>query len=318
MNRYPLWKYILILIILIFGTIYALPNLYGSDPALQVSASRSAEVSELTKFDVEAALEKAGMEYKDIEVGVNKLLIRFNNEEDQLRSQEIVKEALGKGYVVALNLAPSTPAWLRIFNAEPMFLGLDLRGGVHFLMEVDMEAAVRKAEERYVSDIRTLLREDKVRYRTITRDNEGGLLLRFRDAGERTRGMDLIEDEFPDLNLTVPEQEGDDIALQATLKEAAITETKRFALQQNITTLRKRVNELGVAEPVIQQQGQNRIVVQLPGVQDTAQAKIILGATGRGSRSTGRPRWPGAGRVETVLPAGWPTGVAQERNYADR
>ena len=279
MNRYPVWKYIFILIILIFSTIYALPNLYPSDPALQVSASRSAEVSDLTKFDIEAALESANLTFKNMELENNTLLVRFNNEDDQLRAQDVVKEKLGKAYVVALNLAPATPGWLRVFGAEPMFLGLDLRGGVHFLMEVDMDAAVRKAEERYVSDIRTLLRENKVRYRTISRENNGGLLMRFRDAGERSRGMELIEDEFPDLKLTVPEDASGEVPLRAALKESAVTETKRFALQQNITTLRKRVNELGVAEPVIQQQGQNRVVVQLPGVQDTARAKEILGAT---------------------------------------
>ena len=279
MNRYPLWKYILILIILIFSTIYALPNLYGSDPALQVSASRSAEVSDLTRFQIESALKDAGMEYKTIELDNGKLLVRFKNEDDQLKAQSIVKNALGKAYVVALNLAPSTPAWLKTFGAEPMFLGLDLRGGVHFLMEVDMDAAVRKAEERYVSDIRTLFREKKVRYRTISRDNNGAIVMRFRDVKERDQGIDLVEDEFRDLKITVPEDSGGEIRAVARLKETAVTETKKFALQQNITTLRKRVNELGVAEPVIQQEGQNRVVVQLPGVQDTARAKEILGAT---------------------------------------
>ena len=279
MNRYPLWKYILILIILIFSTIYALPNLYGSDPALQVSASRSAEVSDLTKFQIESALKDAKMEYKNIELDNSKLLIRFKNEDDQLKAQSIVKQALGTTYVVALNLAPSTPAWLKMFGAEPMFLGLDLRGGVHFLMEVDMDAAIRKAEERYVSDIRTLFREKKVRYRTIGRDNNGAIVMRFRDAAERDKGIDLIEDEFRDLKITVPDEAGEEVRAIARLKATAVTDTKKFALQQNITTLRKRVNELGVAEPVIQQEGQNRVVVQLPGVQDTARAKEILGAT---------------------------------------
>ena len=279
MNRYPLWKYILILIILIFSTIYALPNLYGSDPALQVSASRSAEVSDLTKFQIESALKDAKMEYKNIELDNSKLLIRFKNEDDQLKAQSIVKQALGTAYVVALNLAPSTPAWLKMFGAEPMFLGLDLRGGVHFLMEVDMDAAIRKAEERYVSDIRTLFREKKVRYRTIGRDNNGAIVMRFRDAAERDKGIDLIEDEFRDLKITVPDEAGEEVRAIARLKATAVTDTKKFALQQNITTLRKRVNELGVAEPVIQQEGQNRVVVQLPGVQDTARAKEILGAT---------------------------------------
>lgn len=279
MNRYPLWKYILILIIVAIGVVYALPNLYGKDPALQVSASRGGEVSDLTRFDVEAALEEAGIAYESIEVLPDNLIVRFENEEAQLRAQDAVAEALGRNYVVALNLAPATPAWLSGLGAEPMFLGLDLRGGVHFLMEVDMKAAVAKAEERYVSDIRTLLREERIRYRTISRHSDGGIIVRFRDAEQRDTGIDLIESEFPDLNVEEMSGGSDEFQARARLTESSITETRDFALQQNITTLRKRVNELGVAEPVIQQQGQSRIVVQLPGVQDTARAKDILGAT---------------------------------------
>ncbi len=279
MNRYPLWKYILIVIIITIGAVYALPNLYGKVPALQITATRGAEVSELTTFDIEAALEESGIRYKAIELQQGSLIVRFANESAQLRAQDVVAEALGKGYVVALNLAPATPDWLESLGAEPMFLGLDLRGGVHFLMEVDMQAAVEKAEERYVSDIRSLLREERIRYKTISRRSEGGIVIRFRDAQQRSQGMELIEDEFPDLNVSEAETAGDEFRARASLKESAVTETRDFALQQNITTLRKRVNELGVAEPVIQQQGQSRIVVQLPGVQDTARAKDILGAT---------------------------------------
>jgi preprotein translocase subunit SecD len=267
------------LIIIAIGAIYALPNLYGKTPALQISASRGAEISDLTRFDIEAALEEAGIQYQSLDVGPNSIIVRFANESTQLRAQDIVQEALGKSYVVALNLAPATPDWLEGLGAEPMFLGLDLRGGVHFLMEVDMQAAVRKAEERYVSDIRSLLREERIRYKTISRRSEGGVVIRFRDAEQRSRGMDLIEDEFPDLNLSEVEDAPGEFRALARLKEKAIADTRDFALQQNITTLRKRVNELGVAEPVIQQQGQSRIVVQLPGVQDTARAKDILGAT---------------------------------------
>ncbi len=279
MNRYPLWKYILIVLLIGIGVIYALPNLYGKDPALQISATRSAEVSELTEFQVSNALEEAGIKYKTMDLGVESLTIRFDNEEVQLKAQSVVKESLGRSYVVALNLAPSTPEWLRGLGAEPMFLGLDLRGGVHFLMEVDMEAAIAKAEERYISDLRSDLRENKIRYKTITNAKEGGLLLRFRDANERDNGQQLIKDNFADLNVAVPDNESGEPQLTATIKEEVLVETQRLALQQNITTLRKRVNELGVAEPVIQQQGLNRIVVQLPGVQDTARAKEILGAT---------------------------------------
>lgn len=279
MNRYPLWKYLLIVVVIVVGCLYALPNIYGKDPALQVSASRGGEISELTRYSVEDALDTAGIKYGNISVGEGSLIVRFQDEETQLKAQDVVKEALGRSYTVALNLAPATPGWLRILGAEPMFLGLDLRGGVHFLMQVDMEAAVAKAEERYVSDIRTQLRDERIRYRTITRRRDDGLLIRFRDAEQRRLGILEIEDNFTDLELEQPASENDEFPLVARLSETAVKETRRLALQQNITTLRKRVNELGVAEPIIQQQGLERVVVQLPGVQDTARAKEILGAT---------------------------------------
>ena len=279
MNRYPVWKYLLIIAVIAIGCLFALPNIYGKDPALQVSASRGGEISELTRYAVEDALDTAGIEYGNISVGEGSLVVRFADEGTQLKAQDVVKEGLGRSYTVALNLAPATPGWLRALGAEPMFLGLDLRGGVHFLMQVDMEAAVAKAEERYVSDIRTQLRDERIRYRTITRRRDDGLLIRFRDAEQRRLGIIEIEDNFPDLELEQPEAESDEFPLVAGLSENAVKETRRLALQQNITTLRKRVNELGVAEPIIQQQGLERVVVQLPGVQDTARAKEILGAT---------------------------------------
>ena len=279
MNRYSSWKYILILFLIGMGLLFALPNIYGKDPSLQVSAARSAEISELTEFQVSAALDEAGLSYKDMTLGIGNLTIRFGDEETQLRAQSIVKESLGRGYVVALNLAPATPDWLSQFGAEPMSLGLDLRGGVHFLMEVDMDAAIDKAEERYISDLRSFLRENKVRYKTITHNKQGGLLIRFKNDNERDNGQSLIEKNFLDLNVVTPETSENESPLISTIKEEASFEIQRLALQQNITTLRKRVNELGVAEPVIQRQGQNRVVIQLPGIQDTARAKAILGAT---------------------------------------
>ena len=279
MNRYPLWKYILILIIVGIGFLYALPNIYGKDPALQISPTRAAEISELTQAQVKAALDEAGIEILESELGLNNLIVRFDNEETQLRAQSVVQRTLGNGYVVALNLAPATPEWLRIVGAEPMFLGLDLRGGVHFLMEVDMPAAIRTAEERYVSDLRTLLRENRIRYRTLVRQSEGGLMIRFRDAETRSMAITEISREFPDLELSEVEDSDGEFPLLAGLSQNEIQNTQRFALQQNITTLRNRVNELGVSEPVIQQQGQDQIVVQLPGVQDTARAKELLRAT---------------------------------------
>ena len=279
MNRYSSWKYILILFFIGLGLLFALPNIYGKDPSLQVSTARSAEISELTEYQVSAALEEAELPYKDIMLGIGSLTIRFSDEETQLKAQAIVKESLGRSYVVALNLAPATPDWLSKFGAEPMSLGLDLRGGVHFLMEVDMDAAIDKAEERYISDFRSFLRENKVRYKTITRNKSDGLLIRFKDNGEQNNGQSLIEKNFLDLNVITPNVDENEFSLTLTINEDTLLEIQRLALQQNITTLRKRVNELGVAEPVIQRQGQNRVVVQLPGVQDTARAKAILGAT---------------------------------------
>ncbi len=287
MNRYSSWKYILILIVMAVGILYALPNLYGSAPALQISASSaSAEISELTELQVNIALEDKSIKPVSMEIAEGRLTIRFADEETQLRAQSVLQDAMGLTHVIALNLAPDTPEWLRNLNAEPMFLGLDLRGGVHFLMEVDMDAAVKTSEERYVSDIRTTLRENQVRYKTITRNDEGGLLVRYRDAVQKFDGDKLIKDTFPDLDIVASASDGSASAIAAEdpqtsliLNPGVVKETEKNALQQNITTLRKRVNELGVAEPVIQQQGLKRIVVQLPGVQDTARAKDILGAT---------------------------------------
>ena len=278
MNRYSLWKYLLILLLVGAGGLFALPNIYGKDPALQVSSSR-AEISELTEFQVASALDEAGIAYKATAVREENLIIRFNDEESQLKARAVVEESLGRNFVVALNLAPATPGWLQRLGAEPMFLGLDLRGGVHFLMEVDMEAAIARAEDRYMSDLRGQLRADKIRYRTITRAGEAGLLIRFRDDNERDRGLELLEEDFTELEAAALENEAGESQLQAVIREEVLLEVRRLALQQNITTLRKRVNELGVAEPVIQQQGLDRVVVQLPGVQDTARAKEILGAT---------------------------------------
>ena len=279
MNRYSSWKYILILFLIGLGLLFALPNIYGKDPSLQISAARSVEITELTEYQISAALDEAGLSYKKIVLGVGNLTIRFDDEETQLKAQPIVKESLGRNYVVALNLAPATPDWLSKFGAEPMSLGLDLRGGVHFLMEVDMDAAVDKAEERYISELRSFLRENKVRYKTITRNKPSGLLIRFKDDNERNNGQSLIEKNLLDLNVIAPDANETEFSLIITIKDEVLRETQRLALQQNITTLRKRVNELGVAEPVIQRQGLKRVVVQLPGVQDTARAKAILGAT---------------------------------------
>lgn len=280
MNRYPSWKYVLILIIILVGVVYALPNLYGSDPALQISSARGLDITQQTaELQAEIALEEAGIESKRMEIQENSLLIRFDDEEKQLRAQDVIKKTLGRDYIVALNLAPSTPGWLAGLGASPMFLGLDLRGGVHFLMEVDMEAAIRKAEESYVSELRSLLRENKIRYKTIGRRDQGGVLIRFQDAAQLDPGEILIDENFRDVDIEVDDSLEGEYRIILRMSEDAVIETRKNALQQNITTLRKRVNELGVAEPVIQQQGDRRVVVELPGVQDTARAKEILGAT---------------------------------------
>ena len=288
MNQYPAWKYLLVILVLVLSTIYALPNLYGEDPALQVTSSRGAEVDISTQEKVQKLLTEASIRYDSISLADAQLLVRFPDTEAQLAAKDVVKKGLGRGYVVALNLAPRTPDWLAALGAAPMYLGLDLRGGVHFLMEVDVDAAVTQAEERYIGDFRSLLRENKVRYARITRysneeaENDGlarsGVEIKFKSAEARDKAETLINDEYSDLELKT-EERADGYYLLAGLDDKERREVRKLALKQNITTLRNRVNELGVAEPVIQQQGENRIVVQLPGVQDTARAKEILGAT---------------------------------------
>ena len=278
MNQYPLWKYLLIVAVLIIGVVFALPNLFGNDPAVQVKADRAAPIDEVLEGRVVDRLRNAGIEPLRVERDNRSLLLRFADENKQLEAQDLIANELGSQYVVALNLAPATPTWLEQIGALPMYLGLDLRGGVHFLMQVDMEGAIRQAEQRYAGDFRQMLREEKIRYAGISRLDDGGVLLRFRDAEARQQAYDLIRRELSEIELTELDDRNEP-GLIAKLNERAIDEVKSFALQQNITTLRNRVNELGVAEPVIQQQGSDRIVVQLPGVQDTAKAKEILGAT---------------------------------------
>jgi preprotein translocase subunit SecD len=276
MNQYPLWKYLLLVFMLVIGLIYALPNVYGEDPALQISGTRNATLDTAAKDKVISALEAANITVKTAELKPDQLLIRFNDTETQLKAIDFVKSALGTGYIVALNLAPATPDWLNKMNALPMYLGLDLRGGVHFLMEVDMQAAAEKAVERYSNDLRTLLRDARIRYAMI-RAEEQGVRVMFRSEADREQSRTLLNKELPLLKLEDIDSENP--GLQAKLDEQEIRDIETFALQQNILTLRNRVNELGVAEPVIVQQGAQRIVVQLPGVQDTAEAKRILGAT---------------------------------------
>lgn len=278
MNKYPVWKYTLILIALLAGLVYASPNIFGEDPAIQISGSRDSVVSASLLADVEGLLKRKKLDYKTaLQVGDN-IEIRFADADVQLKARDIVQRELGQKYTVALNLLPATPAWLQAINAKPMYLGLDLRGGVHFLLQVDMTAVLKKAEESYVGDIRSNLRKQKIRYLSVRRQPNGSILARFRDERDRSIASSIIGKDSNELQMK--EQPGDRSAdLLIRLTNTALTEKRRFAIEQNITSLRNRVNELGVAEPIIQQQGEDRIVVQLPGVQDTAKAKILLGRT---------------------------------------
>ncbi len=274
LNQYPLWKYILLVAVLFFASIYALPNLYGEDPAVQVS-HRTKSLTAEDKLAIEQAFTEKQLSVKSVELAQGRILARFTDTETQLIAVETLKQKLDKQYLIALNLAPATPDWLRALNAAPMYLGLDLRGGVHFLMEVDMVAAIKRLEESLLSDIKSYLREEKIRYRGVRRDDTG-LHINFRELANLQQAVEILPRQFRDLEFTENEET---LTINAVLTDVAIKSEKKSALQQNIITLRNRVNELGVAEPVIQQQGDSRIVVQLPGIQDTAGAKKILGAT---------------------------------------
>ena len=280
MNRHPCWANLLIALVLLLGALYALPNLYGTDPALQISGQRGRVVDEGAAQQVSGALKAAGVPEKASALAEGSLTLRFADTDQQLKAQDAVRDTLGQDYTVALNLVPAAPGWLTALRAQPMFLGLDLRGGVHFLMEVDTASAVRAAEDRLVDDLRQLLREDRLRYEWVRRVAEGetsGVELRLRNADDVGKAEALIGRTHAELVLDASGE--DRQRLIGRLSDPYRLELRRLALQQNITTLRNRVNELGVAEPIVQQQGDSRIIVQLPGVQDTARAKEVLGAT---------------------------------------
>jgi preprotein translocase subunit SecD len=278
MNRYPLWKYVVVGVALVIAFLYTLPNFFGEVPAVQVTPVRTTEkVDAALMRRVESALSAAGIPTLGVVMDARGIKARFADTDTQLKAKDALQSGLGQGYTVALNLLPASPGWLTSIGALPMYLGLDLRGGVHFLLQVDMPRALEKAAERYQGDIRTLLREQKVRYVGIGREG-AQVYVKFRDPQQREMARKAIAAAYPDLVLAEA-QSGEEYSLNATLSKAAQTKTQEFALQQNLTTLRNRVNELGVAEPVIQQQGIDRVVVQLPGVQDTAKAKEILGRT---------------------------------------
>ncbi len=279
LNQYPAWKYLLLIFVVIMGMLYAAPNLYGEDPAVQIS-HRVNLINDDELQTIKNLLQNLNIEHQSVEKGDGYILVRFSNEEQQLRAASEIKDNLqeqDKRYGVALNLAPATPDWLRSMNALPMYLGLDLRGGVHFLMEVDMDSAILKSLNRASTEIRTYLREQKVRYRSVKVSKEL-LSVRFSTVEERDQGLLRLEEEFRDFIITTSEDDRS-FYVNMVYSETALTAEKTAALTQNISTLKNRVNELGVAEPVIQRQGEDRVVVQLPGVQDTVRAKEILGAT---------------------------------------
>ena len=283
MNRYPVWKYAILVIALVVAVLYTLPNLFGESPAVQVSSSRSAvKVDATTVTRIDAALKVAGITPDAVELDAGSVKARFSNTDTQLRAKDAIQKALApeagdSPYIVALNLLSRSPKWLTALNAAPMYLGLDLRGGVHFMLQVDMQAALTKKAESLASDLRSTLREKNIRHSGITRTGQA-IEIRFRDSAAVTAAQSLIQDQFQDLQAT-DAPDGTEYRLTARIKTEAARRIQDQALKQNIVTLHNRINELGVAEPVIAQQGLDRIVVQLPGVQDTAKAKDILGRT---------------------------------------
>ncbi|MTD27136.1 protein translocase subunit SecD [Erwinia sorbitola] len=275
LNRYPLWKYIMLIVVLIVGLLYALPNLYGEDPAVQITGARGSAASEQTLVQIQTALKEDNIQSKSIALENGAILARFANTDVQMRAREAILKALGENYVVALNLAPATPAWLAMLSAEPMKLGLDLRGGVHFLMEVDMDTALGKLQEQNIDNLRSDLRDKSIPYVNVRKTNNYGLEIRFRDDAARDQAVSYLAGRHRDM---VINSSGSN-ALSAVMSDERMREAREYAVQQNINILRNRVNQLGVAEPLVQRQGSDRIVVELPGIQDTARAKEILGAT---------------------------------------
>ena len=278
MNRYPLWKYVLIAIALAIGLLYTLPNFFGEVPAVQISpAKTTAKIDETLLSRVDQALSQANIKPDGMFLDPASIKVRLANTDMQLKAKDVLQGAVGENYVVALNLLSSSPRWLTRINALPMYLGLDLRGGVHFLLQVDMKGALTKAADRYLADIRSTLRGKEIRYAGLSRDGQN-VVVKFRDSQTRDQAAAEIGKQNPDLLLN-PGDAGSEYTITAALRPEVQKRIQEFAIQQNITTLRNRVNELGVAEPIVQQAGSDRVVVQLPGVQDTAKAKDILGRT---------------------------------------
>lgn len=276
MLEFPRWKYILIALFSLLGGLYTVPNLYPQDPAVQINANRGGLIDAALQTRVESAMKKANLEFKSVDLNSNSVLVRVSDPDAQLRAADVLRGELKQNYVVALNLASTVPPWLVALGAHPMVLGLDLQGGVHFLMEVDERGALEKRETGFAEDIRLMLREERISYTAVERV-AGGIRVELRDAQQRDQATRRIGGELPDLQ--IEDDEAAPTVLLARIREASLKAIVDAALEQNISTLRNRINELGVAEPIIQRQGETRIVVQLPGVQDAALAKKILGAT---------------------------------------
>lgn len=280
LNRFPLWKYLLILVVLAVACIYSAPNLYPDDPAVQITgATTSLNVTEADLNRATTALKEAGIEVKAVSLDEQGRggLLRLLRQDDQLPAKDVIRRALGDAYVVALNLAPTTPDWLRNLGASPMKLGLDLSGGVHFLLEVDMEKAVETRLNVHEGEVKSLLRKERIRYRSLPTQNNA-VQLGFADQATLSAAQALVRKNFTDFDISSAERNGQQV-LRLALTEAKLAEIREYSIKQNLTTVRNRVNELGVSEPLVQRQGANRIVVELPGVQDTAEAKRILGKT---------------------------------------
>ncbi|MBW7834981.1 MAG: protein translocase subunit SecD [Simplicispira suum] len=284
MNRFPLWRYAILVVALLVAVLYTLPNFFGEAPAVQVSSAKATvKVDAAVEARVRDALAAAGVGFDMLQLEGNSVRARFDTPDLQLKAKDVIEKALipdpqDPAYIVALNLVSRSPAWLSAIHAAPMYLGLDLRGGVHFMLQVDMQAALTKKAESYAGDLRTTLRDKNIRHGGISREGQN-IDIRLRDEASLTAARNLISDQFPDLQVTASEEADGGQRLRASIKLEAARRVQDQALKQNITTLHNRINELGVAEPVIQQQGLDRIVVQLPGVQDTAKAKDILGRT---------------------------------------
>ncbi|MEN1727311.1 MAG: protein translocase subunit SecD [Pseudomonadota bacterium] len=277
MSQFPPWKYLLLILVLLFGALYSAPNLFGVDPAVQVSSIRGFELDSNMEARVETALETAGITFRDIEYTRERLLVSMNSAADQELASTALGDALGDEYVVAPSSVPATPQWLQTLGAEPMVLGLDLQGGIHFLLQVDMDQARTAQLDRYVASIRNLLRDEEIRYRSVSRDRNE-VVVELRTVDHRDSAFTLIGSEFENL-VPVASTGSETIEVRATVDEQTLIELQQTVLTQNISTLRNRVNELGVSEPIVQQQGADRIVVQLPGLQDPTRAKIVIGST---------------------------------------